>query len=158
MKKTYGPRSTNKSSNKPSNLGGVSAAAAIMNLVNSNMANTILADISGEDKNLATNIQDSMFTFDTLVGVDNRAIQVLLRNIAEEQLVRALKGADDTIKDKLFSNMSRRVQDRLLDDIDSLGPLRVADVEEAQRGIMRIARRLSDSGGIVLAINRDDFV
>jgi flagellar motor switch protein FliG len=102
-------------------------------------------------------IQDNMFTFDNLVGVDNRGIQVLMRNVEPDMLMIGLKGASDAVKDKFFGNMSERARGMFRDDMEAKGPLRIADVEDAQKSIMRIARKLSDAGDLVLG-GGDDFV
>jgi flagellar motor switch protein FliG len=102
-------------------------------------------------------IQDNMFTFDNLVSVDNRGIQVLMRNVEPDLLMIAMKGAGDPVKDKFFGNMSERARGMFRDDMEAKGPLRIADVEEAQKTIMRIARKLSDAGDLVLG-GGDDFV
>ena len=109
-------------------------------------------------KNLALAIQDNMFTFDNLAAVDNRAVQVIMRNVEGDQLMRALKGADEETKEKFLGNMSQRAKVMFLDDMEALGPIRITDVEEAQKEIMRTSRKLSDSGDIVLAGRGDDFV
>ena len=103
-------------------------------------------------------IQDSMFTFDNLSGVDNRSVQVLMRNIEQDMLMTALKGADEVVKDKFLDNMSQRAKIMFLDDMEAKGPIRITDVEDAQKSIMRLARKLSDSGDLVLAGRGDDFV
>jgi flagellar motor switch protein FliG len=98
-----------------------------------------------------------MFTFDNLTGVENRGIQVLMRNVEPDQLMIALKGANDAVKDKFFGNMSERARSMFKDDMEAKGPTRIADVEDAQKKIMRIARKLSDSGDLVLG-GGEDFV
>jgi hypothetical protein len=109
------------------------------------------------DPDLTQKIQDNMFTFDNLTGVDNKGIQVLMRNVEPDQLMIALKGANDGVKDKFFGNMSERARSMFKDDMDAKGPTRIADVEDAQKKIMRIARKLSDSGDLVLG-GGEDFV
>jgi len=98
-----------------------------------------------------------MFTFDNLVSVDNRGIQVLMRNVEPDLLMIAMKCAGDPVKDKFFGNLSERARGMFRDDMEAKGPLRIADVEEAQKTIMRIARKLSDAGDLVLG-GGDDFV
>jgi flagellar motor switch protein FliG len=99
-----------------------------------------------------------MFTFDNLEAVDNRSIQVLIRNVESELLMVALKGADELVKDKFFENMSTRAAEMFRDDMESKGPMRISEVEVAQKDILRIARRLSDAGEIMLSAGGDDFV
>ena len=149
---------SSSSSAKSSSMGGVPTAAKIMNFVKVDMENAIMEGVTGLDENLALAIQDNMFTFDNLAAVDNRAVQVIMRNVESDQLMRALKGADEETKEKFLSNMSQRAKVMFLDDMEALGPIRITDVEEAQKEIMRTSRKLSDSGDIVLAGRGDDFV
>lgn len=149
---------SSSSSAKSSSLGGVKTAAKIMNFTKVDLETQILSGVERLDEVLATKIQDSMFTFDNLVGVDNRSVQVLMRNIEPDLLMTALKGADDLVRTKFLDNMSQRAQAMFLDDMEAKGPVRITDVEEAQKGIMRIARKLSDAGDLVLAGRGDDFV
>jgi flagellar motor switch protein FliG len=99
-----------------------------------------------------------MFVFDNLVGIDNKSIQVLMRNIETDLLMTALKGADEEVKDKFLENMSKRAAEMFLDDMEAKGPIRLSEAEEAQKQILRQARKLSDAGEIVLAGRGDDFV
>jgi flagellar motor switch protein FliG len=99
-----------------------------------------------------------MFTFDNLINVDNRSIQTLMRNIEPDLLMTALKGADEAVKQKFFDNMSARARVMFIDDMEAKGPLRISDVEDAQKSAMRIARKLADAGELVLAGRGDDFV
>ena len=149
---------SSSSSAKSSSMGGVPTAAKIMNFVKVDMENAIMEGVTGLDENLALAIQDNMFTFDNLAAVDNRAVQVIMRNAEGDQLMRARKGADEETKEKFLGNMSQRAKVMFLDDMEALGPIRITDVEEAQKEIMRTSRKLSDSGDIVLAGRGDDFV
>jgi flagellar motor switch protein FliG len=91
-----------------------------------------------------------MFVFDNLVDVDDRGIQALLREVSSETLILALKGADEAMKSKIFSNMSKRAAEMMQDDLENKGPVRLSEVEGAQKEILAVARRMSDSGEIVL--------
>ncbi len=153
MKKQF----SNNSSSKSSSFGGVKAAARIMNLTKAELESSVMLGLNNLDPDLTQKIQDNMFTFDNLTGVDNRGIQVLMRNVEPDQLMIALKGANDAVKDKFFSNMSERARSMFKDDMEAKGPTRIADVEDAQKKIMRIARKLSDSGDLVLG-GGEDFV
>src|SRR3989338_2900032 len=95
-------------------------------------------------------IEDLMFVFDNLADVDDRGIQALLREVSSDVLVLALKGADEAIKEKVFKNMSKRAAELLRDDLEAKGPVRVSDVETAQKEDLTIARRMADAGEIVL--------
>ena len=91
-----------------------------------------------------------MFTFENLATVDNKGIQVLMRNVEPDQLMIALKGASDVVKERFLGNMSERARGMFVDDMEARGPVRIADVEDAQKKIMRLARKLSDSGELML--------
>jgi flagellar motor switch protein FliG len=149
---------SSSSSAKSSNFGGVKTAAKIMNFTKVELEGKIMEGVARIDEELALRIQDNMFTFDNLSGLDNRSIQTLMRNIDQEQLMIAFKGADESVKDKFMANMSQRARAMFLDEMEAKGPLRITDVEAAQKQIMRIARKLSDKGEIVLAGRGDDFV
>ena len=117
-----------------------------------------MSSVTQDDPDLAQKIQDNMFTFDNLVTCDNRSIQVIMRAVDPDLLMVGLKGADDGVKNKFLDNMSTRARSMFIDDMEAKGPMRLADVEEAQKQIMRIARKLADTGDIVLAGGGDDFV
>jgi flagellar motor switch protein FliG len=146
------------SSAKSSSFGGVKAAAKIMNFVKVELEAGIVKGLTSIDPDLLQRIQDNMFTFENLTGVDNRGIQVLMRNVEPDLLMTALKGATDPVKNKFFDNMSARARVMFVDDMEAKGPMRISDVEEAQKNVMRIARKLSDAGELVLAGRGDDFV
>ena len=133
---------SSSSSAKSSSFGCVSTAAKIMNFTKVDLETAIMSGVAGLDEELAMKIQDNMFTFDNLAGVDNRAIQVLMRNIESDMLMTALKGADEEVRTKFLDNMSQRARIMFLDDMESKGPIRITDVEEAQKTIMRLARVL----------------
>ena len=129
-----------------------------MNFVKVDLETDIMGRLAAIDEELMLQIQDNMFTFDNLSMVDNRAIQVLMRNVESDLLMVALKGAAEETQDKFFENMSQRAKAMFVDDMEAKGPMRISDVEQAQKDIMRIARKLSDSGELVLAGRGDDFV
>ncbi len=154
MKKQF----SSNSSSASSSFGGVKAAAKILNFTKTTPLASIMKGVTALDGELAQQIQDNMFTFDNLVTCDNRSIQVLMRTIEPDLLMVGLKGADEPVKNKFFDNMSSRARSMFVDDMEAKGPMRLADVEEAQKQIMRIARKLADTGDIVLAGGGDDFV
>jgi len=131
-------------------LGGIKRAADIMNFLDSSLEGQLMDSIREIDAELSGQIEDLMFVFNNLKDVDDRGIQALLREVSSEVLVVALKGADDGIKEKIFKNMSKRASELLRDDLDSKGPVRVSDVETAQKEILTIARRMAEAGEIVL--------
>jgi flagellar motor switch protein FliG len=147
--------STNTSS-KSSSFGGIKAAAQIMNSTKTALEASIMSGLEKIDADLMMRIQDNMFTFENLSAVDNKGIQVLMRNVDNNQLMVAMKGASDEVKARFFDNMSERARGMFKDEMDAKGLMRLSDVEEAQKLIMRSARKLSDSGELVLG--GGDFV
>lgn len=144
---------------RASQVGGVKAAAQIMNFTKQDTEALIMEQIGEEDRNLMQAIQESMFVFDNLLDSDDKSLQTLLRNVETEDLVLALKGADEPLRDKLFSCMSSRAAANLADEMEALGPVRLTEVQDAQKRIINIARTMSDEGTIVLAgRGGDDFV
>ncbi len=144
---------------RASSVGGVKAAAQIMNFTKQNMEGRIIKSLGEKDRLLAKDIQESMFTFDTLILMDDRSMQTLLRNVEQEVLIIALKGTDDELKEKIFSCMSQRAAANIQDEMEVLGPLRLTEVQEAQKAIINVARTMSDEGSIVLAgRGGDDYV
>jgi flagellar motor switch protein FliG len=144
---------------RASQVGGVKAAAQIMNFTKQDTEALIMEVIGEEDRNLMQAIQESMFVFDNLLDSDDKSIQTLLRTVETEDLVLALKGADEPLRDKLLSCMSSRAAANLQDEMEALGPVRLTEVQDAQKRIINIARTMSDEGTIVLAgRGGDDFV
>ena len=136
---------------RASQIGGVKAAAKIMNFTKTAMEQRIMKDIKKESKDLMQSIQDNMFIFDNLVMSDDRSLQTLLRSTEPELLVLALKGADEVLREKLFGCMSTRAASNIKDEMEALGPVRLTEVQEAQKQIIAVARKMSDDGTIVLA-------
>lgn len=141
---------------RKSSLGGVKAAAEIINLLGSGMDAAVLESIRGYDMDLAQKIMDKMFVFDDIVKLDDRAIQTVLREVASETLVVALKGAQPEVREKILSNMSTRAAEALREDLESRGPMRLSEVEAQQKEILKTVRRLADEGQIALASGGDD--
>ncbi|MCQ4256761.1 flagellar motor switch protein FliG [Stutzerimonas stutzeri] len=131
-------------------LGGVKRAADIMNYLDSSVEGQLMDAIRDVDEDLSSQIEDLMFVFDNLADVDDRGIQVLMREVSSDVLVMALKGADEAIKEKIFKNMSKRAGELLRDDLEAKGPVRISEVEGAQKEILTIARRMAEAGEIVL--------
>ena len=151
MKKQF----SNNSSSKSSSFGGVKAAARIMNLTKTELEASVMLGLNKLDADLTLRIQDNMFTFENLTTMDNRGIQVLMRNVDTDQLMIALKGATEMVKEKFFGNMSERARSMFKDDMEAKGPMRITDVEEAQKKIMRTARKLADAGELMLGGGAD---
>jgi len=155
MEKSFSNKTNVKTS---TSFGGVKAAADILNLVDSSVEAALVEDIKQVDADLGQSIQDKMFVFENLAEVDDRGIQTILREISSDSLAIALKGADEAVKEKVFSNMSKRAAEMLHDDLEVRGPVKLSDVETAQKEILMTARRLSDSGEISLGGKGEAFV
>jgi flagellar motor switch protein FliG len=141
---------------RKSSLGGVQAAASIINLMGSGMDAAVLESIRGHDIDLAQKIMDKMFVFDDVAKLDDRSIQTVLREVASETLVVALKGAQPEVRDKILNNMSSRAAAAMREDLESRGPMRLSEVEAQQREILKTVRRLADEGQIALSGGGDD--
>lgn len=139
-------------------MGGVRSAAEILNMVEKDIEHQIIENLNQENAVLSQEIQENMFVFDNLLAVDDRGIQALVREVTTDILVIALKGADQALQDKIFKNMSKRAGEMLRSDLEAKGPVRIAEVEAAQKEIVTIARRLADEGTIILGGGGDDFV
>ncbi|WP_246429136.1 flagellar motor switch protein FliG [Pseudoxanthomonas broegbernensis] len=135
---------------KSSSIGGVKVAANILNFLETGQDQSILGAISQVDAELSQRIQDLMFVFDDLVELEDRELQTLLREVSGERLGIALRGADTKVREKITRNMSQRAAEILLEDMDARGPVRLSDVESAQKEILSIVRRLADEGVIAL--------
>ncbi len=131
-------------------IGGVKIAAEILNFVESSAEAGIMEKIKESDEGLGQEIQDLMFVFDNLIDVDDRGIQTILREVSTDTLLLALKATDDELKEKIFGNMSKRAAEMLRDDLEAKGPVRLSEVETAQKEILTITRRLADEGQIML--------
>jgi flagellar motor switch protein FliG len=143
---------------RASKIGGIKAAAKIMNFTKTAMEQRIMGKLAKSDKNVMTQILDNMFMFENLIAVDDKSMGTLLRSVEPNTLAIALKGADERLRDKIFGAMSSRAAASLKDEMDSKGPMRVSEVQEAQKQIIAIARQLSDAGTIMLAGRGDDYV
>jgi flagellar motor switch protein FliG len=143
---------------KTSVLGGPKAAADIMNALEPSHESAIMDQIAKSDQALAQLIEDLVFTFEDLGDLDDRSLQELLRQVPGDGLLLALKGADQALKDKIFKNMSQRAAEMLKDDLEAKGPVRVADVEAAQKTILQTARKLAAAGSIALGAKGDEYV
>jgi flagellar motor switch protein FliG len=140
-------------------MGGMKAAAEIMNFLDTNIEGQLMDAMREHDEEMAQQIQDLMFVFDNLIDVEDRGIQAILREVQQDSLMRAIKGADEALKDKILKNMSKRAADMLADDLEAMPPIRVSEVETAQKEILAIARRLADAGEIMLGGGGgDDFL
>ncbi len=139
-------------------MGGYKVAAEIMNNLDGSIEAELMESIKEVDEDMGNQIQDLMFVFDNLKEVDDRGIQTLLREVSSEVLVVALKGADEELKEKIFKNMSKRAAELLRDDLETKPPMRLADVEAAQKEILITARRMADAGEIMLGSSSEQMI
>jgi flagellar motor switch protein FliG len=144
---------------RASQVGGIPAAAKIMNFLKQDIEARIMSTLKDDDEDLMVAIQESMFVFDNLIMSDDKSMQIIIRSVDTEDLVLGLKGADEPLTEKILSCMSTRAAANIQDEMEALGPVRLTEVQEAQKRIINVARRLSDEGSIVLAgRGGDDFV
>ena len=141
---------------KRSRLGGVRAAAEIVNMMSSAQEESVIKHVREHDEVLAQKMIDEMFLFENLLGLEDRSVQLLLKEIESETLIIALKGAPQELREKFLKNMSQRAAEMLREDIEVRGPVRVSQVETEQKSILLIVRRLADAGEIVLGGQGND--
>jgi flagellar motor switch protein FliG len=143
---------------KTSIIGGVKTAANILNFMDSSTEANVVALISKVDEALGSKIQDLMFVFDDIAEIDDRGMQEVLRAVPSDKLLLAIKGADESLKQKIFKNMSQRAAEMLKDDLEAKGPVRLSEVEAAQKEILAIVRKMSEAGTIQLGGKGEAFV
>jgi len=139
-------------------VGGDKVAAGIVNALKPERGEKLLEEIKVKNEELSVRIQEMMFVFETLLEVDDRGIQALLREVSNDLLVVALKGCDPEISDKILGNMSKRAATLLREDMDAKGPIKLSDVEQSQKEILDVARRLADAGDINLGQGGEEYV
>ncbi len=137
-------------------IGGVKAAADILNFIDSSAESAIMEKVKEIDEDLGQEIQDLMFVFENLNSVDDRSMQTILREVSTDSLLLSMKAADDDLKEKIYKNMSKRAAEMLRDDLEAKGPVKLSEVETAQKEILTIARRLADEGQISLGGSADE--
>jgi len=138
-------------SGQGSSIEGVKVAAEIMNQVESTYEAPIMEHIESKTPELAQKIQEMMFVFADLMSIDDRGMQMIIKEVNTDMLTTALKGADEEMMDKFFSNMSERAAEMLAEDLEAKGPVRLSDVEKAQQEIIKVARRLEQEGKVMRA-------
>lgn len=136
--------------------GGSRAAAEILNFMGGSVEGSVLDALRGYDPDLAQKVIDEMFVFDNLIDVDDRGIQLVLREVQSESLIVALKGASPELREKIFKNMSQRAAEMMREDLEAKGPVRLSEVEAEQKEILKIVRRMADEGQIALGGKADD--
>jgi flagellar motor switch protein FliG len=132
-------------------LGGVQPIAEMLNVMDKTSEQNIMARVEEKDPQLAEEIRKLMFVFEDIIFIDDRGMQTLLKDVANDKLVVALKTAPDEIKDKIFKNISKRAADMLREDLQAMGPVRLSDVETAQQEIVNVAKRLEAEGKIIIS-------
>jgi flagellar motor switch protein FliG len=137
-------------------MGGIRTAAEILNFMSSNHEEGVIENVRQYDAELAQKIIDQMFVFENLLDLEDRAIQLLLKEVESETLIVSLKGAQPALRQKFLSNMSQRAAELLAEDLDSRGPVRVSEVEQQQRKILQIVRNLAENGQIQLGGKAED--
>ena len=140
-----------KPSGQDRKLGGAKTAAEILNLLGNGLDREVLDWITEQDEDLAQQISDQMFIFGDLMRLDDKAIQTVLRELQTESLIMALKGAEPDLREKIFRNMSQRAAESLREDLDSRGPVKIADVEAEQKEIIKTVKRLAEEGQITMS-------
>ena len=135
---------------RKASLGGVKTAAEMINLMGTALEATVIESIRVQDAELAQKIVDKMFVFDDVNKLDDKAIQLVLKEVASDALIVALKGAQPELKEKFLANMSSRAAETLREDLESRGPMRLSEVEAQQKEILKTVRRLADEGQIVI--------
>jgi flagellar motor switch protein FliG len=143
---------------KSANVGGLKAAADILNAMDASRETELMGAIRSHDEALSGRIEDLMFVFEDLADLDDRGMQTLLREVPSGTLITALKGAEPAIREKIFANMSKRAADMMRDDLEVKGPVRLSDVDTAQKEVLAIARKLSDAGQLSLSSGGDEYV
>ncbi len=141
---------------RKSSLGGVQAAAEILNFLGGNIETSVIESVRAHDPDLAQQIVDEMFVFENLLALDDRGMQLVLREVQQESLLVAMKGASEELREKIFKNMSQRAGEMLREDLESKGPVRLSEVEGEQKEILKIVRRLSDEGQLTIAGKGDE--
>jgi len=138
--------------------GGVQSIVDILNNVDRGTEKYIMETLEIEDTELAEEIKKRMFVFEDILTLDNRSVQRFLREVDNNQLAIALKGSTEEVQNKIFSNMSKRMQEMIKEDIEFMGPVRLKDVEEAQQKIVNVIRKLEDAGEIVISRGGGDEI
>ncbi|MDQ1120148.1 flagellar motor switch protein FliG [Pseudoxanthomonas winnipegensis] len=146
------------SQGKPSAIGGAKVAANILNFVEAGQDESLLKAIAAVDDGLGTEIRDLMFVFDNLANLDDRTMQAILREVSTDKLALAMRGADVRVREKITKNMSQRAAEILLDDMEARGPVRLAEVEAAQKDILDQVRKMAEAGDISISTRSEALV
>jgi flagellar motor switch protein FliG len=141
-----------------SNVGGIQSLVDILNRADRATERMILEGLERSDVDLADEVRQRMFVFEDIVTLDDKSVQLLLRQVDGKELAVALKGVQQAVRDKILRNLSERAAQNLAEEIDLLGPTRIKNVEEAQGAIVRVIRALEESGQLVLSRGADEFI
>lgn len=141
---------------KKKSIGGIKSAANIMNFMSGENESNLIDTLKNYDAEMAQKIMDEMFVFDNIIDIDDKSIQVILKEVQSDSLIVALKGTSAELREKIFSNMSSRASEMLKEDLENKGPVRLSEVEAQQKLILQTIRRLADEGQVVLGSNTED--
>jgi flagellar motor switch protein FliG len=141
---------------RKTSMGGIKAAAEIINMMGTQIESSVIETIREFDGDLAQRIMDKMFTFEDLLKLDGKSVQMILKEVSGDALVISLKGASSELRELILSNMSSRAAEGLREDLESRGPIRLSEVETQQKEILKVVRRLSDEGNIVIGGGEDE--
>ena len=147
---------TGNESLKKKPMGGIRTAAEILNFLSGETEASVMSNLRNHDPDMAQKIMDEMFVFENIMDIDDRGIQIILREVQSESLIIALKGSSEDMRDKIFKNMSQRAGEMMREDLESKGPVRLSEVEAQQKEILQIVRRLADEGQIMLGAKGED--
>jgi len=137
-------------------MGGIRVAAEILNFMSGDTETSVMDSLKNYDDDMAQKIMDEMFVFDNIIDIDDRGIQLLLREVQSDALIVALKGASEEMREKIFKNMSQRAAEMMREDLEAKGPVRLSEVEAQQKEILLIVRRLADEGQLMLGAKGED--
>lgn len=143
---------------KTSVIGGIKTAANIMNFMDTQQESAVIEQIRKVDDSLGGKIQDLMFVFNDMLNIDDRGMQEVLRAVPGDRLLLAMKGADDALKEKIYKNMSQRAAEMLKDDLEARGPVRLSEVEAAQKEVLALVRKMAEAGTVQLGGKGEEFV
>jgi flagellar motor switch protein FliG len=139
-------------------IGGTRTVADIVNALDRESGQTLMSEIESKDSELHQKIKELLFVFDDLSSVDNKGMQAILREVSSDVLSVALRGADPSVADQIYANMSKRAAEILREDMEVRGPVKLTEVEAAQREIVSIAQKLAEEGTIIIGSGSADYV
>ena len=141
---------------KKQSMGGTRVAADILNYMSGNNESSAMEYLKSYDPDMAQKIMDEMFVFENILEIDDRGIQLILREVQSDSLIVALKGANEELREKIFKNMSQRAAEMMREDLESKGPVKLSEVEAQQREILTVIRRLADEGQLTLGAKGEE--